>query len=265
MKLIDYYLGDNFENVMTVKNFTQRTKVTYHSILRKFLSENPNPQKVTTDELIKYIASRNSRASMAQTHGVLNNFYKHVLKQPRKFGFIPYPKKETKIPIEIPHEEIIERINAPENTKHRLILNMLYGTGLRVSELANLKWNDISRTGKDNNPLSILVNGKGNVQRRVPISKGLNELLIQYCKEYKLNCENSDDFIFGEGYSVKSIQLICQKYCGVSPHKLRHLFSQWLVDNGTELETVRQLLGHQSLASVQIYARTRQDNIVTPV
>lgn len=258
-------IKESFENVMTAKNWTGQTKKTYRSVLNKFLSRYPNPKKLATDELIAYIASQGSRALMAQTYGVLNNLYKYVLKQPRKFGFIPFPKPEIKLNIEIPHEEVLERINSPENTKHRLILNMLYGTGLRVSELVKLKWNNISRTGKENNPLSILVNGKGNVQRRVPISQGLNNLLIQYCKEYKLNCNNSDDFIFGEGYSARSAQLICLKYCGVSPHKLRHLCAQWLVDNGAELETVRQLLGHRSLATVQIYARTRQDKIVTPV
>lgn len=258
-------IRENYDNMMIVKNWTAATQSTYRSGLNKFLSIYSNPAKLTTEEIIKYIASQPSRASMAQTYGILKNLYRHVLKQDRKFGFVPFPKKEHKIPIEIPHEELLSKINAVKNTKHRLMLTMLYGTGLRVSELANSRWSDIQRTGKENNPLCLLINGKGNVQRKVPLSKHIFDMIFSYCKEYKLNCKNSDDEIFGKDYTVKSIQLVCKKHIGCTPHQLRHLYAQWLVDNGTELETVRQLLGHRSLATVQIYARTRHEKIVTPV
>jgi len=259
---------EQYENMMIVKNWTEATKATYRSLLKKFLFEfKGNVQRATTDELIKYIASMPSRSSMAQMYGVLKNLYAHVLKQKRKFGFVPFPKKEFTIYKLIEHAELLKMCNLPRNTKHKLILNMLYGTGLRVSEICELKWSDIERTGKPINPLALVVNGKGNKQRRIPISSTINQMLIAFCKEYKLNCDNSDDYIFGgkKPYSVRSVANICEKYCGVSPHKIRHAYSQWMHDNGTELETLRQLLGHNSLSTVQIYARTKPEKIITPV
>lgn len=257
-------LFERFESVMTAKHWTEDTKRNYRSMLKKFLSEyKGNVHRATNDELIKYIASMPSRASMAQMYGVLKNFYTYVLNKPKKFGFIPFPKAEHAPPKRIEHEELLSSINSCQNTKHRLIMTLLYGTGLRAFELCKLKWSDIQR-GKC---LVLRVKGKGNVTREVPLSDNIHNLLIEYCKEYKLNCKNSNDYIFGSDkpYSKRSVANIVDKYCGINPHQFRHAYAQWLVDNGTELESVRQLLGHKHLSTVQIYARERPENIATPV
>lgn len=92
-------------------------------------------------------------------------------------------------------------------------------------------------------------------------------MLVKYCKEYGLNCSNSNDYIFGgdKPYSKRSVANIVKKWIGTNPHQLRHQYAQYLVDNGTELETVRRLLGHKHLSTVQIYARQRNETIKTPV
>lgn len=253
-----------FENMMIVKNWTSDTKRTYRSLLRKFLNEfNGNVQRATTDELTAYIGSMPSRSLMAQMYGVLKNLYTFVLKQPKKFGFIPFPKAENSVPQRIEHDDLINSINQCENLKHRLIMFMLYGTGLRAFELCQLKWSDIHR-GK---VLILKVKGKGNVVREVPLSESIHNLLIEYCHEYNLRCQNSNDYIFGgkKPYSKRSVANICNRWLDINPHQLRHAYSQWLVDNDTELETVRQLLGHKHLSTVQIYARKKMEEIVTPV
>lgn len=255
---------ERYETMMTVKNWTEDTRRTYRSLLKKFLNEfQDNVHRATTDQLTEYIASMPSRSSMAQMYGVLKNLYTYVLKQPRKFGFIPFPKPEHSLPKQISHDKLIKAIDTCKNTKHRLILMMLYGTGLRAFELCKLKWSDIER-GKC---LIIRVKGKGGVIREVPLSLGIHSLLVDYCREYKLRCENSNDYIFGgkNPYSKRSVANIVKKYVKINPHQFRHAYAQYLVDNGTELETVRQLLGHKHLSTVQIYARTKPDKVQLPV
>lgn len=264
-------INDQYEDMMTLKGWTEATKRTYRSLLFRFQNDfkGKDIYGATTDELISYIASMKSRAVMAQMYGVLKNLYTHVLKQPRKFGFIPFPKSGNHLPNLITHDEMLKIIDFLSYIKHKVILHLLYGTGLRSFELCKAKWSDIERTDSPNNPLLLKVKGKGNVERRVPISKSLNTLLIKYCKAEKLKCDNSNDYIFGgkKPYSKRSVAAIVEKASNgkLTPHDFRHNYAQWLVDNGTELETVRQLLGHKRLATVQIYARTRQDKIKTPV
>lgn len=255
---------ERYETIMKVKNWTEATKITYRATLKKFLNEFPgNIHRATTDELISYIASMKSRAVMAQMRVVLKHLYT------RKFGFIPFPKSETHLPNLITHVEMLKIIDSPSYIKHKVILHLLYGTGLRSFELCKIKWSDIERTDSPNNPLSLKVMGKGSVERPVPISNSLNALLIKYCKTEKLHCDNSDDYIFGRNkpYSQRSVAAIVERASNgkLSPHDFRHNYAQWLVDNGTELETVRQLLGHKRISTIQIYARTRQDKIKTPV
>lgn len=255
---------ERYETMMKVKNWTPDTRKVYLSMLKKFLREfNGNIHRATTDQITAYIASMPSRASMAQMYGTLKNLYTFVLKQPRKFGFIPFPKPEHSLPEIIEHETLLQSIESCPNAKHRLLLMVLYGTGIRLFELCKLKWSDIHR-GKC---LILRVKGKGNVVREVPLSERINKLLVEYCHEYKLRCGNSNDYIFGgkKPYSKRSAHNVVRKYLDTNPQNLRHCYAQWLVDNGTELETIRQLLGHRQLSTVQIYARVKKENIVTPI
>lgn len=256
---------DVFITILNAGNYAELTKKAYVSRVKEYLSSCPwQYDKATNEHLASYISKQPSEACMKQTYAALKLFYKYVMKRENLFGFIPYPKTHPTIPDLLPHSEMLRLCNSPLNLKHRLILNFLYGTGMRNFELCKARWCDIERTDEPVNPLTIKITGKGQVQRRVPLSKNLYDLLIRYCKEYKLHCNNSDDFIFGKPYSKRSVAVVCRKI-GLTPHQFRHQYAQWLVDNGTELETVRQLLGHKSLRTVEIYARTKPGKIKTPV
>ena len=168
-------------------------------------------------------------------------------------------------------EEIKALIDGVKNLKHRTILMTLYSTGMRISEIANCRITDI-----DSKNMRIkIVQGKGAKDRFTILSQQvLLELRAYYIiykpKEYLFN-----GYQPGKQYSVRSIQHLMQKallYIGLESknytvHTIRHSFATHLVDNGTDLHTVKELLGHSSLQTTMQYmhlSSKRIDNIVNP-
>lgn len=138
-----------------------------------------------------------------------------------------------------------------ENVRNRLILELLYGSGLRVSELVNLKVNDI--TEKD----IIKVEGKGRKQRFVPISTEAKKILQIYLDERKKKNPKTDYLITnGKGKKItrQGIWLILKKY-GFYPHLLRHSFATHLVQRGMNIRNVQVMLGHSNLSTTEIYTK----------
>jgi len=152
-------------------------------------------------------------------------------------------------------DEIRKIINSITNLKHRAIISTIYSCGLRISEAVNLKINDI-----DSSAMTVkIVNAKGRNDRIVMLSEKLLSLLREYFKEYKPKA-----YLFegqkGEKYSSRSIQQIFNnavKKVGikkkVTVHSLRHSFASHLLDNGTDIRFIQELLGHKHLSTTQIY------------
>lgn len=262
-----YNHREKFQTALTAKNYSEQTIRTYSSVLTKFLNDYPSPSKVPTDDIISFIASQKSTAYKKQAYGALQNFYKHVMKQPRKFGFIPFPKLEDRLRRIPTHEQILRMIAVARNTKHALILRLLYATGIRISELVGLQWQDVSRKP------TIHVQGKGKRDRVLTLSQTTYEALRAYCKEYKLNCSTkSTDYVLGteKPYSKTSVEVIVRKAARkagikikVTPHLLRHACFQRLYDTGVPLEKIQVIAGHKSFATTRIYARLNPEK-VTP-
>lgn len=212
-----------------------------------------------------------SRVKCKMAAQSISFFFRHVLKQAYIIPTVIYPRKSTKLPPVMSAQEIKSLIDGMKNIKHRTIVMLLYSTGMRLSEIASLKITDI-----DSKNMRIkIVQGKGSKDRYTILSEQvLQELRAYYIiykpKEYLFNGGKP-----GKRYSMRSIQHLVQKGLAqiglesknYTVHTIRHSFATHLVDNGTDLHTVKELLGHSNLQTTLRYlhlSTTRIQGIVNP-
>ena len=168
---------------------------------------------------------------------------------------LPRPKKEKKLPVVFTMEECLQIFRVVDNPKHKLLLLVGYGSGLRVSEIVNLKWEDIYFEEQKIH----VKNAKGKKDRMVALSEGILELLRKYYSVYK-----PKDWLFegqyGGQYSARSIQAVFQKAkirARVSPnvsfHSLRHSYATHLHERGTDIKLIQELLGHSDIKTTLRY------------
>lgn len=250
---------------LTLKNYSPRTLECYSSQLRMFLNAGwtcDTPQKITNEQIRHYIATRKSSATMRQVHGMLTNFYR-CIGQPRKLRGVPFPKKEHRLPQILPRQIIVQRINSIGNLKHRNICMLLYGCGLRLSELLNLKVQHI-----DSTRMVIHVHqGKGKKDRIVALPPELLPVLRNYYRQHR-----PTTYLFegqhGGQYTGTSVQAICHRYLQCKPHTLRHCFATHLLEMGTDIAYIQALLGHSNIKTTMIYthvATTAMAQIPSPL
>ena len=207
-----------------------------------------------------------SSRSIRRKISALKGFYKYLVREgiinSNPFIYVSLPKKETKLPKFLNYNEMIEifdtiDINDTLGLRNRLIMELLYATGVRVSELVNIKKNDI-----DINNKTIVVNGKGNKMRLVFFNDVCKRYLERYLNE--VNGVSKTDYLIinkdGLGITTRSIRLIIDKVIrntsiikNISPHIIRHTFATHLLNNGCDLLTVQELLGHSSISTTGIY------------
>jgi integrase/recombinase XerD len=198
-------------------------------------------------------------------------FFRHVLKNTYVIPSVIYPRPTGKLPPVMSAGEIKTMIDSVQNLKHRTIIMLLYSTGMRVSEISNLRITDI-----DSKSMRIkVVEGKGMKDRFTILSQQvLLELRAYYLiykpKEYLFNGSG-----IGRKMSVRNIQHTIQKTLAqiglaskkYTVHTIRHSFATHLVDNGTDLHTVKELLGHSTLQTTMRYmhlSSKRIQSVVNP-
>jgi len=198
-----------------------------------------------------------SYSSMKQALAAIRFLYLDVLKKEIEFDFFIKMKKPNNLPNILTTTEIKKILDLIVNLKHKAIISTIYSCGLRISEVVNMKINDI-----DSSAMAIkIVNAKGNNDRYVMLSEKLLELLRIYFREYK-----PKKYLFegqnGGQYSARSIQEVFNrgvKEARISKkatvHTLRHSFASHLLDNGTDIRFIQELLGHKHLSTTQIYTQ----------
>ena len=241
------------------------------------------PLDYTQDDLTAFIhefaASDYSVRSQARVISVLKSFFGYLqledFREDNPTSLLETPKIGMKLPDVLSEKEIDKMIEVidlskPEGQRNRAIIEVLYGCGLRVSELINLKISDLFF---DDGFIRVI--GKGNKQRLVPIS----DYTIKYINLYKETIRNHlviqtgfEDFLFlnrrGKNLTrvmiftiVKELSIIAGVKKTISPHTFRHSFATHLLKNGADLRAIQLMLGHESITTTEIYTHVDQEYI----
>jgi site-specific recombinase XerD len=244
-----------FEEKLRYKNYSERSITLYVSYLSFFLKEEgiKDPYQITTNRIVIFLENK-SYTSISQQNqyiGCLKLFAKYILnKKDIHLSKIERPKSEKKLPQVIDGDHIKEQLSKITNLKHKTILTLTYSVGLRVSEVVNLRIEDI-----DSKRMIIHIkNAKGRKDRIVPLSQRVLELMREYWREFKPN-----EYLFngqsGGKYSIQSCQKIYKKYIDEksSIHTLRHSSFTNLLESGTDLRIIQKIAGHSSSKTTEIY------------
>lgn len=251
-----------FVKQLKLKAYSQNTIRTYCNefmqllkILKNHDVDNLDPEKLKS---YFYYCIDKLKLSENLIHSRMNAikfYFEQVLHREKMFFDIPRPKKPSLLPKSISTRDIKKMLAAVENNKHKLLLKMCYGMGLRVSELVNLKISDID----SGNMQVIISRGKGKKDRCVNLPQSILEDLRKYYKEYK-PANYLFEGQFGGQYSVRSAQLVFKntmkkaninKKVGI--HGLRHSYATHLIEQGTDIRFVQELLGHNNIKTTMIY------------
>ena len=269
-KYIIYLKNERNYSKLTVKNYAEDLDKFNMYLNEKHL----NYLSLDKDQIrdyLKYLDSlKLKNSTISRILSSLRSFYSYLNIQNKieinPFKLIRNPKKENKLPIFLSYEEFIELLNKIRDDnefsiRNKLILEMLYATGLRVSELTNIKLDDINYSDK-----SIRVTGKGDKQRIVYYGDYAKKILEEYLNDsrkellkgktskYLFINKNGDRLTFrGVEYLIEEISKYSSIKYKISPHVLRHTFATHLLQEGADLRSVQELLGHSSLATTQIY------------
>lgn len=212
-----------------------------------------------------------SKSTIARKLATLRSFYKFCLRrgyvQTHPLAAIKTPKQEKRLPKFLELEQITKLLATPDDgsllgARDRAMLEVLFSTGVRVSELVDLNFSDVDFTGH-----VIRVRGKGKKQRTTPIGQTAITALQRYLELRAKDPRPArfhQEALFvnkhGQRLSTRSVRRKLDKYlvqCGldpsISPHTLRHSFATHMLNNGADLRSVQELLGHQSISTTQIY------------
>lgn len=264
-----------FRKEITRKGFRQATIKNYVSCVEVFLKyfnhKETEPVKINEQQIKDYLATFKTQNTQRANHSAIKCFYLYTLKQPNKFKYIEYCKRDRNLPIVLSVAEIQKLFNACTNIKHKAILSLLYSAGLRVSEVINLKITNIDSSRMIIN----ICDAKGGKDRQVMLNQSVLELLRTYYKMYKpkeylFNGQNSLQ------YSSRSINEFLKTYADkagienkrVYAHLMRHTSFTHMVEKGTDINLIQKLAGHSSVKTTLIYTHISHNlisNIQSPI
>ena len=283
-----YPYNDIFAHVIGYMNKTETEgyaglEASYENILS---AENDNPkdliltwdrdiQTIVRNEVLKTVAEKSPQSatiivSDVESGSIIANYSYPSFDPNNPFIYVKLPKKEQKLPRYLTIEELLEIFNSLEiktnyDLRNRLILELMYATGVRVSELVNIKILDIDFT---NNSIKVL--GKGSKERIVYYNEVAKTYLEKYLKIYPSLNKKNLSFLFlnykGDKLTTAGISYIINQVIKkisfdkhITPHMLRHSFATHLLNNGCSLATVQELLGHSSIGTTGIYTHVTNE------
>lgn len=260
------------------KRYSQHTIIAYKKDLEDFFLflvndfDSPHLNNISSAMIRTWLAhlkeENKTAKSINRKISTLKSFFKFLLKETvvdaTPMTTIISPKLNKRLPVYVEEKDLktlFEHVEFPDDhsgTTERLIIELFYNTGFRVSELVNLK---VSQIDFSNHYIKVL--GKGNKERIIPVKRELLNHLNNYIKNKPDEIQNID-LVFtsekGKKLYAKQVYNIVKKYLSLvttvkkkSPHILRHSFATHLTNNGADLNAVKELLGHNSLAATQVY------------
>ncbi|OPX26871.1 MAG: hypothetical protein B1H05_01550 [Candidatus Cloacimonas sp. 4484_140] len=270
-------LPPEYIETLKLKNYSVPTIKTYRLHFQRFLNyySETKLENITHEQIRQYLfylveEKKYSTSAQNQAINSIKFYYEKVLGKPVEKYYVPRPRKEKKLPEVLSEEEVTRILKQIKNLKHKCIIYLIYSAGLRLTEVVHLKISDIQSDRKQ----IFIRSAKGNKDRYVILSDKILKLLKKYYKEYKPTIwlfENQP----GNQYSRRSIQKIFKKAvtnAGVKKHAtihtLRHSFATHLLEHGTDLRYIQELLGHKSSRTTEIYTHithTAKNKIVSPL
>jgi len=266
------------------KGLSDKTKESYENdlnIYKEFLNKRKikKVEDITSDEIKAFLKERDSEESTTIAHNltVIKNFHTYLLKEnvvkTNVSEFIERPKLRKALPKTLSIEDVDNlldiNLNTPFDYRNKAMLELMYGCGLRVSELVNLETTDIDMTN-----CIIRILGKGSKEREIP----LGEYSIHYLKEYlnireqllknkpcnKLFLNNHGQGMTRQGFFKNLKQLLLEKGLNpnVSPHTLRHSFATHLINRGADLRSIQEMLGHSDISTTKIYTKISDEKVL---
>jgi integrase/recombinase XerD len=265
-------------NTLVAKQYAKRTIRNYMQEMRFLFAHYYDllPGSISQQDIINYInfIINEHGVGREKCHQVAQScsfFYKHVYPSPFIVPSAFYPRKTHKLPQVFTVEQIQQLLSVVDNVKHKMIISLFYGAGLRMNELKHVRLSDI-----DSKSFQIkVITAKGGKQRFTILPKQLLEPLRHYYKMYR-----PKEYLFegqrtGVPMHERSIQHFIQRYITTiglgnkdySAHTLRHSFATHLLDSGTDIHTIKELLGHSNLDTTIIYLHLQQSKragIISP-
>ena len=268
LAMLDYLMAQNYSS-NTISSYTKLFNV----FLR--VHHYQNPDTLTEMQVVKYLSWMTEKglspSSLSMVVNALLYYFRTVLKKDSFEIKLPRPRREHHLPAVLTMEECFRIFGSVDNLKHKLLLLLCYGAGLRRSEISTLKWQDILFEEH-----KIHINqGKGNKDRIVMLPVSIVSILQNYRSIYP-----SDEWVFtgqykGEAISTRTVQVVMQQAVAkaglekkATVHTLRHSFATHLLESGTDIRYIQQLLGHANVNTTMIYTHITPKaakNIISPL
>ena len=266
------------------KGLSDKTKESYQNdleVYKEFLNKRHinRVDDISSEDIKEFLKNREDEESSTIAHNltVIKNFHSYLLKEKivktNISEFIERPKLKKALPKTLSMEDVDIlldiQLNTPFDYRNKAMLELMYGCGLRVSELVNLEINDIDQTN-----CLIRILGKGSKERDIPVG----EYALYYLKEYlkvrelllkdkvcnKLFLNNHGTGMTRQGFFKNLKILLKEKGLNpdVSPHTLRHSFATHLINRGADLRSIQEMLGHSDISTTKIYTRVSDEKVI---
>ncbi len=284
MKIIDA-IDDFINYCIFEKGLSDKTRESYTNdldVYREFLNEKGiyDVQNISSSEIKEFLKNRNSidkTTTIAHNLTVIKNFHSYLLKQnimkEDPSEFVERPKLKKSLPKTLSIDDVDKLLDIELSSlfdyRNKAMLELMYGTGLRVSELVSLTVSDIDLTN-----CLVRVMGKGSKERKIP----LGEYSVYYLKLYldrrnsmlkgkpcdKLFLNNHGLGMTRQGFFKNLKQLLFEKglNADISPHVLRHSFATHLLNRGADLRSIQEMLGHSDIATTKIYTHVSNEKVI---
>ncbi|HBX50785.1 MAG: integrase [Bacteroidetes bacterium RIFOXYA12_FULL_35_11] len=280
------YIEKFIQYLSTEKKFSEHTILAYSSDLNQFTSfcseeqvetEINTNHKIIRRWIVKLMEENISPRSINRKITTLKSYYKFLQREEvisvNPMNKILSPKTKKTLPFFVEKKQVNKLLDEPdyfgddfEGIRNQLMIEMFYFTGMRLSELMNLKISDFDKIS-----LTLKVLGKRNKERIIPVNMNFGKKINRFL-EIRHKISSSNDFIFitktGKKAYGKLIYRVVKKYLELvttiekkSPHVLRHTFATHMLNNGADLNAIKELLGHANLAATQIYTHSSFEKI----
>lgn len=262
------------EEELVLRNYSPRTRKSYIGCLKEyFSSKKTNLSKMDVGNIKNFLLRKQGKGYASQTVNLYLNaikfFYRDVVKTSRKID-LKFAKRSKKLPIVLSRNEIARIIRNTKNSKHRLLIALAYGAGLRVSEVVDLKVKDINLD---------------ELTLHIKQAKGKKDRITVFPEKMKTDIQNliagkgKENFVFeserGGKLCVRTAQKVFENATkrtkikkDATFHSLRHSFATHLLENGVDVRYVQELLGHQNIRTTQVYTKVtspKLKNIKSPL